>query len=120
GCAGVSIASTSFTAINVATSAQIISGASAKQTYICHFAIVAGAATNVTLVEGTGSVCGTGTGGLNGGTTAANGLNLAGNGGVVEGNGQGPIFKTSTAADNLCLLLSGANQVSGEVSWAQF
>jgi hypothetical protein len=30
------------------------------------------------------------------------------------------IARTATAADNLCLLVSGSAQVSGNIVWAQF
>ena len=45
---------------------------------------------NVAVVEGTGSVCATGTAGVSGfgGATAATGWNFAGNGGIALGNGE--------------------------------
>ena len=120
GCAGSSIANTMSTPINVTTNTQIISGAVGKQTYLCGINLIAGAADNVALVEGTGTVCGTGTAGIACGTTAATGWNFAANGGLTSGNGVGIVARTATAADNVCLLVSTGAQVSGSIVWAQF
>ena len=120
GCAGASIANTTSTAISLTANTQIINGGSSKQTYICAINIVSAGAENIALVEGTGTTCGTGSAGLAGGTSAATGWNFAANGGLAIGNGLGVIARTATAADNVCLLISGSGQVSGNVVWAQF
>ena len=120
GCAGAPVANTTSTPINTTANTQIISGASGKQTYICSIALIAGAADNVALVEGTGAACGTNTAGMAGGTTAATGWNLANNGGLTLGNGVGIVARTAMAADNICLFVSGSGQVSGTIVWAQF
>jgi hypothetical protein len=109
-----------WTPISLTANTQIITGASAKQTYVCSIAIVAAAATNVALVEGTGTTCATGTAGMAGGSTAATGWNFAANGGLTHGTGVGAIIRTATAADNVCLLVSAANQISGVITWTQF
>jgi hypothetical protein len=119
-CTGAGIANTISTPVNIAGSTQIITGTSSKQTYICSIALIAGAADNVALVEGTGAICGTNTAGMAGGATAATGWNLANNGGLTLGNGAGIVARTATAADNVCLLVSGSGQVSGNIVWAQF
>ena len=111
-----------WTSINLAstTATTIITGTASKQTYICSINIVAGAAVNVALIEGTTSTCGTGTAGMAGGTTAATGWNFAANGGLASGANAGAIFRTATAADNVCLLASATSQLSGNVSWTQY
>jgi hypothetical protein len=120
GCAGASIANTISTPISVTTNTQIISGAVGKQTYLCSINLIAGAPDNVALVEGTGTICGSGTAGIAGGTTAATGWNFAANGGLTLGNGFGMVARTATAADNLCLFVGSGAQVSGSIVWAQF
>jgi hypothetical protein len=70
-----------------------------------------------TLVSGTGTNCGTSTGALMGGTTAATGWNFAANGGIAFGNGRGALAQTDTNADNVCLLQSGSGQLSGVLSY---
>jgi hypothetical protein len=105
--------------INLTASGQVITGTSGKQTYICSLDLITGAAQNIALVEGTGTTCGTSTAGMAGGTTAATGWNLAANGGLVKGNGRAWVYKTATAADNVCLLLSGSGQTSGSVQYVQ-
>lgn len=106
--------------ISLTTNTQIITGTASKQTYICSINIVVAAATNVAIVEGTGSTCGTGTAGMAGGSTAATGWNFAANGGLTLGNGDSWVIKTATAADNVCILVSAANQVSGSIKYVQF
>jgi hypothetical protein len=105
--------------INLTASGQLITGAASKQTYICSINIITATAQNIALVEGTGTTCGTGTAGMAGGASAATGWNFAANGGLAYGNGRGWIFKTATAGDNVCLLLSSTGQTSGTVRYVQ-
>ncbi len=98
---------------------QIVTGATAKKTYICSMMIVAADAENVSVVSGTGSVCGTATGALIGGPTAATGPNLAANGGFAMGNGQGTVAVGLTVADNFCLFQSGTGRIGGVVTFVQ-
>jgi hypothetical protein len=99
--------------INLTASGQLVTGVAGKQTYFCGLILFTATAQNIALVEGTGTTCATGTLGMSGGTTAATGWNLAANGGFVNGGGGYWVFKTSTAGDNVCLLLSGTGQTSG-------
>lgn len=105
--------------INLTASGRIIVGTSAKQTYICSMDLISATAQNIALVEGTVTTCGTGTTGMAGGSTAATGWNLAANGGLVKGTGSNWVFKTATAADDVCLLLSSTGQTSGSVQYVQ-
>jgi len=109
-----------FTPINTTASVQIGTGVAGTVFHICSFEILASAAENVALVEGTGATCGTSTAGVFGGATAATGWNLtAGNLQISLGSGFGFIGKTATAGDSLCLLVSAASQVSGGFTWTQ-
>jgi hypothetical protein len=109
-----------WTPFSLTANTRIITGAASKQTYICSINLLVSAADNVALVEGTGTTCATGTAGMAGGATAATGWNLAANGGLAQGSGLGAIMRTATAADDVCLVVSGTAQVSGAVSWTQF
>ena len=125
GCAGASIANTTVTPINNAGSSanlKLVDKVPAQKVYVCSINIVAGAATNVALVEGTKTTneCDTSTAGLAGGATAATGWNLAANGGLTLGNGTGIVAKSATNNLDVCLLFSAGNQVSGTIVWAQF
>lgn len=120
GCVGQSVANTSTALINLTASGQLITGTSGQQIYICHIDLVTGSAQNIALVEGTGSVCASGTAGLAGGTTAGTGWNFAANFGIAAGDGRGLVTKTATAADNVCALLSGSGQVSGAITYVKF
>lgn len=94
---------------------QIITGTSAKKVFFCSLNIVVGAATGVAVVEGTGTVCATGIAtfpGLSGGTTAATGWNFGANGGLTYGNGGAALAGEATNADNVCVLISAANQTN--------
>lgn len=103
---------------------SIITLASGKKAYICSISIVASAAANVSLIEGTGSsVC---TGGTvaavwgNTGTTAANGYPFAANGGLTIAGG-GTLAQNGTVSQNVCLLFNTTNspQVVADVSFIQ-
>jgi hypothetical protein len=105
---------------SITANTRIVVGTAAKQVYICSINLVVGAATNVALVEGTGTTCGTGTAGMAGGTTAATGWNFAANGGLTHGTGFGWVFRTATTGDDVCLFISAANQTSGSITYTQY
>jgi hypothetical protein len=106
--------------VNLTAGAQIITGTSAKQTYICFIQFsLSATGDNIALVEGTGSTCGTSTAGMAGGATAATGWNLLANGSVTAGTMTAWAFKTATTADNVCLLASSGAQISGIVQYVQ-
>ncbi len=109
----------SFVSVNQTGNSQLVAGTVSKKIYICSIHVVVAAATNVALVEGTGTVCATGTAGVSGfgGATAATGWNFGANGGIVLGNGESSVGAEGTSADNLCLFNSGSGQVSGGISY---
>lgn len=82
--------------------------------YICSVVLVSATGQNVSLVEGTGTVCATNIAGLIGGTTAS--VALAANGGFSAIAGV-PWLKTQTTADHICLLQSGVGNVSGVITY---
>jgi len=108
-----------YVSINQTANTQLVAGITSKKIYICSIHVVVAVATSVALVEGTGSVCATGTAGVSGfgGATAATGWNFAVNGGIVLGNGDAAVGAEGTNADNLCLFNSGSGQVSGGISY---
>jgi hypothetical protein len=109
----------SYASINQTASAQLVAGTASKKIYVCSIHVVVAAATNVAVVEGTGSTCGTGTAGVGGfgGATAATGWNFAANGGIALGNGDSSLGAEVTGGDNLCIFNSGSGQVSGGISY---
>ncbi len=84
---------------------------------ICSIILVAPDAEVISLVEGTGSTCGTGTAALIGSTTAANGVSLAANGGFSAVSDRAWL-KMQTTSDHLCLLQSGTGRVAGVITYA--
>lgn len=86
--------------------------------YICSIIVVGSDAENVSLVEGTGTVCATGTIAVIGGATAAAGPNMAANGGFTLGNGAGTIAAVGVSGDDVCLFESGSGRVAGVMTVA--
>lgn len=111
-----------YDALSFTSSTQVITGTSGKKVYFCSFKVTTAAATNVAVVEGTGSVCATSVAkfpGLNA-STAATGDQLSANGGFVIGSGGFAIAGETTNADNVCVLLSASNQTSVSYSYVVY
>jgi hypothetical protein len=108
-----------YASISQTANAQVAAGTAVKKIYVCSIHVVAAEATNVAVVEGTGSVCGTSTAGVSGfgGAAAATGWNFAANGGIVLGNGDSFLGAEGASGDNLCIFNSGSGQVSGGISY---
>jgi hypothetical protein len=108
-----------YASISQTGNTQIVAGTASKKIYLCSIHVVAAAATDVAVVEGTGTVCGTGSAGVSGfgGATAATGWNFAANGGIALGNGDSSVGAEGTSGDNLCIFNSGSGQVSGGISY---
>lgn len=103
--------------INTTAGATLLTGTASNKTYLCSVQLVAAAATNVAIVEGTGTVCATNTGQLFGGATAATGWNFAANGGLTFGGANATVAVTTVNANNVCILVSAANQISGSFTY---
>lgn len=82
--------------------------------YICSVLLITATSQSVSLVEGTGSTCGTGTAALIGGTSAS--LAVNGNAGFSAISGT-PWLVTQTTADHLCLLQSTSSNISGTITY---
>jgi hypothetical protein len=108
-----------YASISQTGNTQVVAGTASKKIYVCSIHVVTAAAANVAVVEGTGSVCGTGTAGVSGfgGATAATGWNFVANGGIALGNGDSSLGAEGTSGDNLCVFNSGSGQVSGGISY---
>lgn len=84
--------------------------------YICSIVLVSDTAQFVSLVEGTGSTCGTGGAALLGSTTVGSGMSLAVTGGFVAVAAT-PWLKMVASADHLCLLQSGSGRIGGVITY---
>jgi hypothetical protein len=104
-------------AISQTGNAQLV-GAGPGTIWICSIFVMGADAENVSLVEGSGATCATGTAAVIGGTTAAAGPNMAANGGFAPGNGLGTIAATVTPGNSLCLFQSGSGRVAGNLTFA--
>ena len=98
---------------NTAVTAELVALAAGKRVYVCSATLTGGGATTVTLKSGTGAACAGATVNLTGA------LELGDNTAVSFGGGQGYVLRT-TAGHALCWTNSGAVQVIGLVSYAQF
>ena len=107
---------TLIVAINQTTGTTIITGTASQRIYICSILLVSATAQNVSIVEGTGTVCATGITALYGGTTAS--IALAANGGFAQASPK-PFISTQVTANGLCILQSGAGNVSGSISYVK-
>jgi hypothetical protein len=105
------------TAISQVANARLLSGGANRRVYLCSFFVVGADSENLSLVEGSGTTCGTGTTAIVGGTTAANGANMAANSGFALGNGQGTIAVSLTPGNDLCLFQSGSGRVAGNLTY---
>lgn len=108
-----------FKPFSVSSNTQLITAGNGNMfIYICAATLSNGnaAAQPVSIVEGTGSTCGTNTVGVIGNSTAAGGVALAINGTATPGSGVGVIAKTAVAGDNVCLF-TGAGPIGGVISW---
>lgn len=106
-----------FIAISQTANSRYVIG-NGHRTYICSVLLVGADAENVSIVEGTGSVCATNTAAVIGGVTAANGPNLAANGGFVEGNGGASVAAVNVNGDDVCVFESASGRVSGNIAVA--
>lgn len=106
--------------ITTATTTRIVAPSSSNKTYICALFLTSAAADNVGIVEGTGGTCGSGTAGVIGGTTAANGPNFAANGGVfLQAGGKVAVAYTAGTNVDLCLITSAATPLAGVIKYVQ-
>jgi hypothetical protein len=102
-------------AINTAASGftQLVALVGGQSVYVCGYDYVSTSALSVKFSYGTGAACATGTVDLTGAQA------VAANGGVVIPNSSIPKWSIP-AGQALCINLSGATQVSGSLSFAQF
>lgn len=101
-----------------ATTTLMVTGVSGRHVRICSLHLVTAIANNVAIISGTGATCGTGTAGIAGGTTAANGYNFAANGGIAIGSGFGEVMRTVATGDSVCIITSAAGPLAGNLAYA--
>lgn len=96
---------------------KIISGIAGRYIYLCQISLMPGAQ-SVNLLEGSGTNCATTPiTGLFGGTTAATGFVGAAGVPIIIGNGDRTIANTTTTGNDVCIIVSGSGQVSGNVRY---
>lgn len=108
-----STATISYVPVAITATSVLKTGTASKKIYVCSLFLMAAAAENFSIIEGTGSTCGTSTLAVIGSTTAAAGMNTAANGGFVLPASKSSWASTTVNANDLCLIKAGAVQVSG-------
>lgn len=110
-------------AISQTASTKLISAAASKKNHICSMLVVAATAEIFNVVEGTGTVCADGVGGIPaaivGSTTTANGLSVAANGGFSISGGKGTAIAGSGTNVDTCLKQNSTGRLSGMVTYVQ-
>lgn len=105
--------------ISSATTTRIIAPSASNRTYICSIDILAFAANNVAIVEGTGGTCGTGTAGVVGGTTTGAGVSFPAQAGLVKGGAGTWVWRTAGTNVDFCLITSTTGPLTGYVKYVQ-
>jgi hypothetical protein len=80
--------------------------------YVCGYSVVAGAATGVQLIYGTGTACATGE------TDMTGVWSFAANSGITQSNAGVPQFVVP-AGNAFCVENSGANAIAGHVTYVR-
>lgn len=109
------IQSASSVPINTASASivQLVALVANQWIFITSWDVMAAGTTNVKLVYGTGTNCGTGT------TDLTGAYPLIAQAGIAKGNGTGAVLFVPRG-NALCVNNSGSIQISGSVSYAQF
>ncbi len=102
-----------FLNMSTATTTEIVALSSGKSIYVCSWAVMSNGTSNVKLVRGTGTNCGTGT------TDVSANYPLTAQTGVARGSGIGMLHKV-TASNALCVTSSAAVTVAVDVTYALF
>ena len=102
--------------INQAANTQLVAVGAGTLIYVCNFTITNAVAQSISLVEGTGAVCATGTAGVYGDAAASAAVGTTGQISMVSST---PWGTTKTAGDALCLYQSGATNISGILTYFQ-
>ncbi len=111
-------ASSPVTLAGTTASVQLVALSGSTKIYVCSLALIGSTATVFSVIGGTGSACGTSAVAIMGSSTATNGMSLALNGGLTLGNGNGTVASTA-AGSELCLVQSGAGNISGNLGVVQ-
>lgn len=99
-------------ALSQAGTARVIVGRPGLRILVCHERVIAGAAEQISEMEGTGTNCGTGTIFHSGSATAANGEPLAANGGFESIS---PFYLAP--GNDYCIQQAGTARIAGKVSY---
>lgn len=112
-----SIPCTSYAPINQAADATVITGTASQYIYPCAIVIKAQAADTISIWEGTGTACGTGSTAIVGSTTESEGVSISGAGDGFVMVSAAPFMRTATTGNNLCIRQTGTSRLSGMISY---
>lgn len=104
--------------IDINADAVIVSKVANTKVYICKLDLIAAGAENVSVVEGTGTACNSGTTALFGSTTDANGAAFGANGGIASGDGSASVMTGKSLFQDTCLRVNtGGVRIAGTVEF---
>ena len=112
-CADWSRVTTAAISTSTSGNVEVVALNGSDLIYVCGYSLVAGAATAVQFIYGTGTACATGE------TDITGAWSFAANGGIQQPNTGAPQFAAVPAGNALCIENSGANAVQGHVSYVR-
>jgi len=104
-------------AVNQTASAQVVAGLPGKRLHVCSVKLISASQQGVSLAEGTGAACGTGTTYLDGGSGGTN--QYAANGGEADISDR-IVIPMQNPGDSLCVIQSGSGNVSGRIVYGVY
>ena len=102
-------------AISQTANTTVVVGIAGQKIYICSILLISATAQSLSLVEGTGTACGTGKVAIIGGTNAS--ISVIDQGGFSAISPFG--WLSTVSGNNLCLLQSGTGNISGVITYKQ-
>lgn len=110
----------SSTTINLAaaTATQLIPASASNKNYICSVDLFSKAGVDISVVEGTGGNCQTGTAGIIG-TMSVTGISIPAQGGVVKGGTGRYVWRTNGTNVGTCIATSSTNALTGFLKYVQ-
>ena len=104
--------------IAAATAIQLIAASASNKNYICSVDVFSKAGVDISVIEGTGANCQTGTVGIIG-TMSVTGISIAAQGGVVKGGAGRYVWRTNGTNVGTCIYAGSANPLTGFLKYVQ-
>lgn len=110
--------SSTIISLSAATATQLIAASASNKTYICSVDLFSKAGVDISIIEGTGGNCQTGTAGIIG-TMSVTGISIPAQGGVVKGGAGFYVWRTNGTNVGTCINTSSSNALTGFIKYVQ-